>query len=163
MPKFKIKLCDGTDAPWTEDEKPVRFNTRAEAEKAIDDFIADTVQAVKDGHMDSPESRDLYEVAEVEEFATAHGALDAVLFEVRELFSCEILPSDCDLAGMMPELETAAEKFTPVFTPAEEVILREAALFSLNANLDELGEKLDLADAVLVALREKLHTHLNPK
>ncbi len=43
------------DAEWTEDDEPLRFATRAEAQQAIDDLVRDTQAAVKRGDMLSAE------------------------------------------------------------------------------------------------------------
>lgn len=48
------------DAEWLEDDKPLRFSSRIAAERAIDEFIADTAEAVAQGHMSEPYDRRHY-------------------------------------------------------------------------------------------------------
>jgi hypothetical protein len=55
------KLMGGwADAEWTENEKPRRFDTEAEANEAIDEFIQDSIMAAGEGALDEPYSRDVF-------------------------------------------------------------------------------------------------------
>ena len=48
------------DAEWTDDDVPLRFKTKKEAEAAIDEFIQETKQAYRRGHMAGTNSRHEY-------------------------------------------------------------------------------------------------------
>jgi hypothetical protein len=62
---FKVEcfyLGGWADAGWTvtgatDIPSPMRFDTLAAAEQAIDEFIADTVEAYQAGNLDSPYDR----------------------------------------------------------------------------------------------------------
>tara|TARA_Y100000310_G_scaffold268347_1_gene280885 strand:- start:1412 stop:1918 length:507 start_codon:yes stop_codon:yes gene_type:complete len=51
------------DAPFTEDDEPMRFSTREAAQEEIDTFIADQHEAFKAGHMDSEYNAEDYRPA----------------------------------------------------------------------------------------------------
>jgi hypothetical protein len=101
------------DAPWTEDEKPLRFATLELANAAIDEHIADCAAAVKAGDMETGYAREEFQAVPVEEYPDAHAALKAMMVHVGNYLGNGMLPSDCNLALIMPELETALAKFAP--------------------------------------------------
>lgn len=58
--RWKVQQLIGggwDDAEWTEDEKRLRFASKAAAEAAIDEFIADVADAVRQGNMSEPYDR----------------------------------------------------------------------------------------------------------
>lgn len=62
------KLASGwADAEWTENEEPRRFNTKEEAEEAIDEFIHDAKLAIDDGVIDMTYERESFRVVPVED------------------------------------------------------------------------------------------------
>ncbi len=66
-PKYKVlhNFSFGwDDAGWVDDFGPALFATRAEAEAAINEFLADTDDAVADGDMAFGYSRDDFQVVE---------------------------------------------------------------------------------------------------
>lgn len=52
------------DADWHEDDKPLRFSTREEAEAEIESFIEDMNEAYEAGNVEEPYSREDYRVVE---------------------------------------------------------------------------------------------------
>ena len=62
--KFKVMTATIGDPEdcWTEDGKPWRFNTVAEAQAEIDQFILDQHQAVDDGDMSDKYDKDDYTI-----------------------------------------------------------------------------------------------------
>jgi hypothetical protein len=63
--KFRVEMLFSygwDDAGWTKDDKPWRFDTIAEAEAEITEFINDCADAVAHGDMASGHSRDEFRI-----------------------------------------------------------------------------------------------------
>jgi hypothetical protein len=64
MNNFEVQTLVGRDweNTWTEDETPVTFQTRKEAETALAEFLADMAEAVASGNMPEVTPCDQYRI-----------------------------------------------------------------------------------------------------
>jgi hypothetical protein len=68
--KYEVQtytLCDGWTNTWTDGTtgEPLVFSSYKEAKQELKAFLADTVEAVRQGHMARPCCRDEFRIAEV--------------------------------------------------------------------------------------------------
>ena len=64
--KVEMRMVGGWDDPeWTIDDKPMVFDSKVEAQKEIDELIAETKEAVELGHMDEAYSEDDFRIVPI--------------------------------------------------------------------------------------------------
>jgi hypothetical protein len=69
MSKFEVQeytLCDGWVNTWSDDEGATTFNSEAEAQDELDEYLRDMLQEVEAGNMADAPDREEFRIVEVE-------------------------------------------------------------------------------------------------